>query len=209
VKYIQYSDFPSALRNLFQSGGNYQKAAIKVQAMIGRAILEEDPFLGIKLTKHGENRIPHCVKYDLEEYCRLITVQDNGCCAFVFVGKHADCDRWILHDVHRVNKGDRGSFDHVMRGLKFLKKHKIDFNILVTVYDANQHDPLEVYRFVREELAWLAYRAVAVRPTTSWRSRRLERKHSCHGLRSLWQEGGRGTKTAKAGQKGPATLVNV
>jgi hypothetical protein len=47
VKYIQYSDFPSALRNLFQSGGNYQKAAIKVQAMIGRAILEEDPFLGI------------------------------------------------------------------------------------------------------------------------------------------------------------------
>lgn len=95
MKYITYRDFAGALRSLFQSGGNYQKAAMKVQAIVGRANLGEDPFLGIKLTKHGETRIPHCVKYDLEEFCRLITVQDNGCCAFVFVGKHADCDRWI------------------------------------------------------------------------------------------------------------------
>lgn len=95
MKYITYRDFAGGLRSLFQSGGNYQKAAIKVQAIVGRANLGEDPFLGIKLTKHGETRIPHCVKYDLEEFCRLITVQDNGCCAFVFVGKHVDCDRWI------------------------------------------------------------------------------------------------------------------
>jgi hypothetical protein len=95
VKYITYKDFAVSLRDLFQSGGNYQKAAVKVQAIVGRANLGEEPFLGIKLTKHGEARIPHCVKYDLEEFCRLITVQDNGCCAFVFVGKRTDCDRWI------------------------------------------------------------------------------------------------------------------
>ncbi len=95
MKYIHYRDFADGLRNLFQSGGSYQKAATKVQAIIGRANLGEDPFLGIKMTKHGESRIPHCVKYDLEDFCRLVTVQDNGCCAFVFVGKHEDCERWM------------------------------------------------------------------------------------------------------------------
>jgi UvrD/REP helicase N-terminal domain/UvrD-like helicase C-terminal domain len=95
VKYITYKDFAGALRSLFQSGGNYQKAAMKVQAIVGRTNLGDDPFLGIKLTNHGETRIPHCVKYDLEGSCRLITVQDNGCCAFVFVGKHDECDHWL------------------------------------------------------------------------------------------------------------------
>ena len=95
MKYLTYRDFTSGLRDLFQLGGNYQKAALKVQAIVGRANLGDDPFLGIKLTKHGESRIPHCLKYDLEEFCRLVTIQDNGCCAFLFVGKHTDCDRWI------------------------------------------------------------------------------------------------------------------
>jgi hypothetical protein len=102
MKYIHYRDFADALRSLFQSGGAYQKAALKVQAIIGRVDLGEDPFLGIKLTKHGEDRIPHCVKYDLEEYCRLITVQDNNCCAFVFVGKHEACEKWL-----ETNRGFR------------------------------------------------------------------------------------------------------
>ncbi len=57
-----------------------------------------------------------------------------------------------LHDVYRVNKGGAGSFNQVMRGLSFLKKHKVDFNILCTVHAANQHRPLDVYRFFRDEL---------------------------------------------------------
>jgi uncharacterized protein len=57
-----------------------------------------------------------------------------------------------LHDVYRVNKGGAGSFDQVMRGLTCLKKHQVDFNILCTVHAANQHHPLQVYRFFRDEL---------------------------------------------------------
>jgi uncharacterized protein len=52
-----------------------------------------------------------------------------------------------------VNKGGAGSFDQVMRGLTFLKKHQVDFNILCTVHAANQHYPLQVYRFFRDELS--------------------------------------------------------
>jgi hypothetical protein len=50
---------------------------------------------------------------------------------------------------------------------------RIDFNILFTVHAANQHDPLEFVRFIRDELTWLAFRAAAVAPARSGRSRRL------------------------------------
>ena len=57
-----------------------------------------------------------------------------------------------LHDVYRVNKGGAGSFNQVMRGFEFLKKHNVDVNILCTVHAAKQHHPLDVYRFFRDEL---------------------------------------------------------
>ena len=57
-----------------------------------------------------------------------------------------------LHDEYRVNKGGAGSFEQVMRGLKLLQKHAVDYNILCTVHAANQDHPLEVYRFFRDEL---------------------------------------------------------
>ncbi len=57
-----------------------------------------------------------------------------------------------LHDAYRVNKGGAGSFDQVMRGLDFLKKHEVDFNILCTLHAANGDHPLEIYRFFRDEL---------------------------------------------------------
>jgi uncharacterized protein len=57
-----------------------------------------------------------------------------------------------IHDHYRVDKGGRGSFDQVMRGLEFLKKHQVDFNILCTVHAGNGDHPLEVYRFFRDEL---------------------------------------------------------
>ena len=57
------------------------------------------------------------------------------------------------HDIYRVDKRGRGSFDQVMEGWKTLKKHKVDFNILCTVNAANGDYPLEVYRFFRDELS--------------------------------------------------------
>ncbi|MBN1221304.1 MAG: anaerobic sulfatase maturase [Anaerolineae bacterium] len=57
-----------------------------------------------------------------------------------------------LHNTYRVNKGGQGSFDQVRRGLQFLQKHKVEFNILATVHAANAGHPLEVYRFFRDDL---------------------------------------------------------
>lgn len=55
-----------------------------------------------------------------------------------------------LHDAYRVNKGGQPTFDLVMRGIETLRSHQVEFNTLTTVHRANQQQPLEVYRFLRE-----------------------------------------------------------
>ena len=57
-----------------------------------------------------------------------------------------------MHDAYRVDKGGKGTFDQVIRGLNFLKKHEVEFNVLCTVHAANADYPSEVYRFFRDEL---------------------------------------------------------
>ncbi len=54
-----------------------------------------------------------------------------------------------LHDQYRVDKRQQPTFDKVMRGLGFLKKHQVDFNTLTVVNCTNSLYPLEVYRFLK------------------------------------------------------------
>ena len=54
-----------------------------------------------------------------------------------------------LHDKYRVDKHQQPTFDRVVRGLEFLKKHKAEFNTLTAVNRANSQQPLEVYRFLK------------------------------------------------------------
>lgn len=55
-----------------------------------------------------------------------------------------------LHDKYRVNKGGNPSFNQVIRGLNFFKKHKVEFNTLTVIHDYNSRHPLEVYNFLKE-----------------------------------------------------------
>jgi uncharacterized protein len=70
-----------------------------------------------------------------------------------------------LHDVYRVDKGGRPTFDRVMRGLRLLQKHGVDYNILTTVNRVNGDYPLEVYRFLRDEAGtdWMQFIPVVER----------------------------------------------
>lgn len=54
-----------------------------------------------------------------------------------------------LHDLHRVDKRQQPTFEKVMAGLAFLKKHGVDFNTLTVVHRANSQQPLDVYRFLK------------------------------------------------------------
>jgi uncharacterized protein len=84
------------------------------------------------------------------------TLLDDDWCAFfkehdILVGLSLDGPE-RLHDAYRVNKGGQGTFKGVMRGLELLKKHGVAFNILTTLHAANAPYPLEVYRFLRDEV---------------------------------------------------------
>jgi uncharacterized protein len=56
-----------------------------------------------------------------------------------------------LHDAYRVNKGGKGSFDQVMRGLAFLQTHGVEYNTLTTLHAANAEHGRDVYCFLRDE----------------------------------------------------------
>ncbi|MEX0331899.1 MAG: anaerobic sulfatase maturase [Puniceicoccaceae bacterium] len=81
------------------------------------------------------------------------TLLDDEWCSFLkrekfLVGLSIDGPR-ELHDAYRVDRKGRGTFDEVMRGLEFLKKHKVDFNTLTCVNRANQDKGPEVYAFLK------------------------------------------------------------
>ena len=56
-----------------------------------------------------------------------------------------------LHDAYRVNKGGKGSFDDVMRGLAHLRDAGVEWNALTTIHAANAEHGRRVYRFLRDE----------------------------------------------------------
>jgi uncharacterized protein len=55
-----------------------------------------------------------------------------------------------LHDRYRVDKGGAPSFDRVLRGISYVKKHGVEFNTLTVAHRDNSCRPLEVYRFLKE-----------------------------------------------------------
>ncbi len=57
-----------------------------------------------------------------------------------------------MHDTYRVDKGGAPTFHKVLRAARLLQQHQVEFNILTTVNAANADHPLEVYRFLRDEI---------------------------------------------------------
>jgi uncharacterized protein len=124
----------------------------------------------------------------------VITIQTNGTlldaewCEFfkendVLVGISIDGPREI-HDAFRVNKGGKGSFDEVMRGLGHLRAAGVDWNVLTTVHAMNGDRGAEIYRFLRDECdaRFIQFIPIIERatketqdgaPRTSWRDRPL------------------------------------
>ncbi len=80
-----------------------------------------------------------------EDWCRFF--RENG----FLVGISVDGPS-SLHDAYRRDKGGKPSFDAVMAGVKLLKEHQVEFNVLTTVHSENAGHPLDVYRFVRDDL---------------------------------------------------------
>ena len=56
-----------------------------------------------------------------------------------------------VHDRYRRDRKGNGSFDQVMRGLRLLQKHKVEYNVLACVARDTAKRPLDIYRFFKDE----------------------------------------------------------
>lgn len=80
-----------------------------------------------------------------EEWCEFLKAHR------FLVGLSIDGPREI-HDHYRVTKGGRPTFDKVFAAAKMLQRHGVPFNTLTCVHRFNGRRPLDVYRFLRQEL---------------------------------------------------------
>jgi uncharacterized protein len=80
-----------------------------------------------------------------EEWCRFL--HENQ----FLVGLSLDGPR-ELHDAYRRDKAGKSVFDKVVRAVRLMQQHGVEFNILCTIHAVNGQCPLDVYRFFRDEL---------------------------------------------------------
>ncbi|MRH43292.1 anaerobic sulfatase maturase [Aquibacillus halophilus] len=66
------------------------------------------------------------------------------------VGVSLDGPREI-HDARRVDSRGQGSFDRVMRGIQYLRNHRVDLNILTVIHRGNVNKAVEMMKFFEDE----------------------------------------------------------
>jgi len=79
-----------------------------------------------------------------DEWCRFLKRHN------FMVGLSLDGPR-ETHDRYRCDRQRKGSFDDVMRGLKLLRKHGVDYNVMASVARETARQPLDVYQFFKEQ----------------------------------------------------------
>jgi uncharacterized protein len=56
-----------------------------------------------------------------------------------------------IHDRYRRDRRGNGTFDRVMQGLKLLQKYRIEYNVMACIARDTAKQPLDIYRFFRNE----------------------------------------------------------
>ncbi len=54
-----------------------------------------------------------------------------------------------LHDKYRFDKQGRPSHEQVVRGIRYLQAHQVDYNILCVVNEHNAQKPVEIYNYIK------------------------------------------------------------
>ena len=104
-----------------------------------RAVELQKPFVG---TKTITNSLQTNGTLLTDEWCAFLKERD------FMVGISLDGPKEI-HDRYRRDHEGKGTFDRVMRGLRLLQKHGVDYNVMACVARETAKHPLDVYRFFR------------------------------------------------------------
>ena len=127
-------------------GIDFYRRAIELQQFYGRpSMIRSQPIV-------YENTMQTNGTLLNDEWCRFF--KENN----FLIGISLDGPAF-LHDRFRRSKNGQPTFKQVMRGLRLLQKHRVEHNILVAVNNVNADYPLEVYRFLRDEVKadWIQF----------------------------------------------------
>lgn len=96
---------------IFQKDKNFSKLLNRMSKAGGQAALAAENAIGIikmihekrasnisdacRQTRHGEKRLKNCLKFNLGNGYRLITVKKNDLIRLVHIGTHDECDAWL------------------------------------------------------------------------------------------------------------------
>ncbi|MDV5170420.1 anaerobic sulfatase maturase [Photobacterium rosenbergii] len=78
-----------------------------------------------------------------DQWCEFF--KDND----FFIGVSLDGPE-AIHDRYRKDRRGKGTFERVMKGIRLLQKHQVEFNALACVGRETAYQPLEVYRFFKQ-----------------------------------------------------------
>lgn len=96
VEVFATKEFTRSYQNLYKMGGSRRNVFKKLNDLVGIVGIEgAKAFKKFKTTKHGESRIKSCVKYELTDAFRLVTVQSDRIIWLLFCGSHDECDKWL------------------------------------------------------------------------------------------------------------------
>ena len=136
----------------------------------------ETAFSTLTVTNHGENRIQHCVKYDLGKGYRLVTIKHKGVISLEFVGNHNETDKWLdrnsgkilitdgstLESVNRIESNQKLSWMEAAKAfpmnsnkplLDFLKDKELEFIDTLVIPTTNLRRLMGIYSYsTKEEL---------------------------------------------------------
>ncbi|OGQ96281.1 MAG: hypothetical protein A2521_12215 [Deltaproteobacteria bacterium RIFOXYD12_FULL_57_12] len=127
------SRFDKMLCDLRKAGGNAKLAARNADVIIqrfGKIGWTEAKAVG-KQTKHGEARIKGCMKFNLGNGYRLISLRQDTRLVLLYIGTHDECDLWL-----EKNRG----FERVY---KENARHPVNMSILTEAADPQiSEDPI-------------------------------------------------------------------
>lgn len=159
-------------RELLYPGHRFRMADDLLENYI-RQLLEAQPGPDVTLAWHGgeptlmgleffRRSMAHVAKHRRPGTRVAHTIETNGVeidddwCAFFrnhdFVVSVTIDGPMEMHDAYRVDRDGQPTFERVMRAIRLLQKHGIDVSVATTVHAANADHPLEVYRFLRDEV---------------------------------------------------------
>jgi hypothetical protein len=91
--YRPYSRAFAHLAKDAQSSADAQRALEQVMSIHEALKSGDQP--AVPITKHGESRIAHVIKYDLAGFHRLVLWRHGGLQVPLYVGSHASVERWL------------------------------------------------------------------------------------------------------------------